>query len=108
MGGDVTVLDNNVDVLDRLGRHFGPALTTIYSTAAALEESVMSSTMSFSTASRACQKLCRVPQGVVKALTDDPHPRNGLNVCKGLMTDQAVARHLGYEYADPLEALATL
>ncbi len=41
MGADVTVLDNNVDVLDSLGRHFGPALTTIYSTAAALDEQVI-------------------------------------------------------------------
>jgi len=40
MGADVTVLDRNVDVLDRLGYHFGPALKTIYSTATAVEELV--------------------------------------------------------------------
>jgi alanine dehydrogenase len=184
MGGDVTVLDNNVDVLDRLGRHFGPALTTVYSTAAALEESVIAADMvvgavlvkgarapklvtaemvsqmqpgsvlvdvaidqggCFETShptthteptyvvdevvhycvanmpgavprtSTAALNAVTLPRalalakkGVVKALTDDPHLRNGLNVCKGLVTDRAVARDLGYQYVDPLEALATL
>ena len=37
MGADVTVLDRNVDVLRRLVRIFGPALKTVYSTRAALE-----------------------------------------------------------------------
>ena len=41
MGADVTVLDRNVDVLGRLARQFGPALKTVYSNRAALEESVV-------------------------------------------------------------------
>jgi alanine dehydrogenase len=41
MGADVTVLDKNVDVLGRLARQFGPALTTVYSTRAALESYVL-------------------------------------------------------------------
>jgi alanine dehydrogenase len=41
MGADVTVLDKNVDVLGRLARRFGPALTTVYSTRAALESYVV-------------------------------------------------------------------
>jgi alanine dehydrogenase len=45
MGADVTVLDRNVDVLDRLGQHFGPALKTIYSTTAAIEEHVIEAEM---------------------------------------------------------------
>lgn len=32
------------------------------------------------------------------ALTDDVHLRNGLNVCEGKVTYEAVARDLGYEY----------
>jgi len=40
MGADVTVLDRNVDVLDRLSGQFGAALKTVYSTGAALEELV--------------------------------------------------------------------
>lgn len=184
MGGDVTVLDNNIDVLDRLARHFGPALTTIYSTAAALEEAVIGADMVVgavlvkgarapnlvtadmaarmqpgsvlvdvaidqggcfetshptthteptfvvddvvhycvanmpgavprtSTAALNAVTLPRVlalaQKGVIQALTDDPHLRNGLNVCKGLVTDEAVAHELGYDYIDPLEALATL
>jgi alanine dehydrogenase len=41
MGADVTVLDKNVDVLGQLARHLGPALKTVYSTRAALEEQVL-------------------------------------------------------------------
>ena len=184
MGGDVTVLDNNVDVLDRLGRHFGPALTTIYSTAAALDEGVIAADLvigavlvkgarapklvtaemvprmrpgsvlvdvaidqggCFETShatthteptyvvdetvhycvanmpgavpktSTAALNTVTLPRalalaskGVRQALEDDPHLRNGLNVCGGLVTDKAVASELGYEYVDPMEALAGL
>jgi alanine dehydrogenase len=184
MGGDVTVLDNNVDVLDRLGRHFGPALTTIYSTATALEATVVEADMvigavlvkgavapklvtagmvsnmnagsvlvdvaidqggCFETSrptthtaptyvidnvvhycvanmpgavprtSTAALNAVTLPRalalankGVEQALIDDPHLRNGLNVCGGLVTDEAVAHDLGYEYVDPLQALAAL
>ncbi len=41
LAADVTVLDRNVEVLDRLARRFGPALKTVYSTAAALEHHVL-------------------------------------------------------------------
>ena len=41
MGADATVLDRNVDVLGSLARHFSPALKTVYSTRAALEEYVL-------------------------------------------------------------------
>jgi alanine dehydrogenase len=184
MGGDVTVLDNSVDVLDRLGRHFGPALTTIYSTAATLEEHVIGADVvigavlvkgalapklvttemvdqmqpgsvlvdvaidqggCFETSrptthteptyvvndvvhycvanmpgavprtSTAALNAVTLPRalaiaskGVRQALTDDPHLRNGLNVCRGMVTDEAVAHDLGYDYVDPLEALAAL
>ncbi|MCB1382466.1 MAG: alanine dehydrogenase [Notoacmeibacter sp.] len=40
----------------------------------------------------------------LKALTEDPHLRNGLNVHKGRITNAAVADALGYELARP-EAL---
>jgi alanine dehydrogenase len=184
MGADVTVLDNNVDVLDRLGRHFGPALTTIYSTSTAVEEQVISADLVIGavlvkgarapklvtadmvsqmqpgsvlvdvaidqggcfetshptthteptfivdetvhycvanmpgavpkTATAALntvtlpRALALATKGVRQALIDDPHLRNGLNVCAGMVTDRAVARELGYEYVDPLEALAAL
>ena len=45
-------------------------------------------------------------KGWQKALADDPHLRNGLNVCKGKVTYAAVARDLGYEYT-PAESLLT-
>ncbi len=184
MGGDVTVLDNNIDVLDRLGRHFGPALTTIYSTAAALDEAVVGADMvigavlvkgalapklvtadmvsrmqpgsvlvdvaidqggCFETSratthteptymvddvvhycvanmpgavprtSTAALNAVTLPRaialatkGVRQALADDPHLRNGLNVCGGMVTDAAVANDLGYDYVDPMEALAVI
>jgi alanine dehydrogenase len=42
MSADVTVLDRNVEVLGRLARRFGPALTTVYSTTTSLEDHVLS------------------------------------------------------------------
>ena len=41
LGGDVVVLDNSVPVLNRLARHFGNALETVYSTRSAVEEFVL-------------------------------------------------------------------
>ena len=41
MGADVTVLDRALPVLDDLSARFGPAITTRYSTTAALEELVL-------------------------------------------------------------------
>ena len=41
MGADVTVLDQNVDVLGHLAERFGPALKTVYSTRTSLEEHVL-------------------------------------------------------------------
>src|SRR6187401_2137474 len=41
MGADVTVLDRNVDAVRALARQFGPALKTIYSTQAALQEHLL-------------------------------------------------------------------
>ena len=37
-------------------------------------------------------------KGWRKALRDDPHLRNGLNVCEGNITYAAVAKDLGYDY----------
>ena len=42
----------------------------------------------------------------LKALVDDQNLRNGLNVHKGRITNQAVAEALGYEMAEPKSALA--
>jgi alanine dehydrogenase len=39
-------------------------------------------------------------------MIDDVHLLNGLNVCRGNVTEEHVARALGYEYVEPLEALA--
>lgn len=44
-------------------------------------------------------------KGVKQALRDDVHLMHGLNVCKGVVTYQAVARNLGYAYVPPLDAL---
>jgi alanine dehydrogenase len=41
MGADVVVLDRSLPVLDGLQARFGPAITTVYSTAAALEDHVL-------------------------------------------------------------------
>src|SRR5687768_14218425 len=42
----------------------------------------------------------------LKAVLDDPHLRNGLNVYKGRITNRAVAEALGYEMAEPKAVLA--
>jgi alanine dehydrogenase len=42
----------------------------------------------------------------LKALVDDPHLRNGLNVHKGRITNRAVAEALGYEVVEPKAVLA--
>jgi alanine dehydrogenase len=49
--------------------------------------------------------LALADKGVTQALHDDPHLRNGLNVCRGMVTCEAVARDLGYGYVPPLDAL---
>jgi alanine dehydrogenase len=43
-------------------------------------------------------------KGWRRALSDDAHLRNGLNVCQGKVTYQAVAKDLGYDYV-PAESL---
>lgn len=48
-----------------------------------------------------------VTQGVKQALLSDGHLLNGLNVHKGMITYEAVARDLGYDYVEASEALAS-
>jgi alanine dehydrogenase len=43
-------------------------------------------------------------KGWCQALRDDPHLKNGLNVCQGKITYQAVAEDLGYDYV-PADSL---
>jgi len=45
-------------------------------------------------------------KGVKQALADNRHLLAGLNVCKGKVTYEAVAKDLGYTYVEPLKALA--
>ena len=182
LGSNVTVLDNNVDVLAKLARRFSVALETVYSTRTSLEKYVLNADLvvgavlvkgdrapqlvsadmvsrmrtgsvlvdvaidqggCFETShatthteptyvvdgtvhycvanmpgavpktSTAALNAVTLPRalalankGVRQALADDPHLRNGLNVCRGNVTDKAVAHDLGYEYVDPTEALA--
>jgi alanine dehydrogenase len=49
--------------------------------------------------------LALADKGVAKALADDPHLRNGLNVHAGHITHQAVAAALGEAFVDPVSAL---
>jgi alanine dehydrogenase len=44
-------------------------------------------------------------RGVVRALVVNEHLRNGLNVCRGAVTQREVARARGYPYTEPLQAL---
>jgi len=47
-----------------------------------------------------------VTKGTKQALLSDQHFLNGLNVHKGMITFEAVARDLGYEYVSAADALA--
>ena len=51
--------------------------------------------------------LALADRGPRKALLDNPNFLQGLNVCRGMVTYQAVANDLGYEFVDPARALAT-
>ena len=51
--------------------------------------------------------LALADKGYRQALADDPHLRNGLNVCAGAVTCKAVSDALGPVYRDPAEAIGT-
>ncbi len=44
-------------------------------------------------------------KGYKKALAEDEHLLNGLNVYRGKVTEQSVAQNLGFDFVDPKEAL---
>ena len=48
-----------------------------------------------------------VTKGIKLALLSDGHLLNGLNVHRGMITHEAVARDLGYEYITATDALAS-
>jgi alanine dehydrogenase len=49
--------------------------------------------------------LALADNGYKKALLDNSNFREGLNVCKGMVTHKAVADDLGCDYVDPVAAL---
>ena len=49
--------------------------------------------------------LALADKGPKQAMLDDPHLLNGLNVHRGKITHEDVARDLGYDYVPPREAL---
>ena len=51
--------------------------------------------------------LSLVTKGIKLALLSDGHLQNGLNVHKGMITYEAVARDLGYDYITATDALAS-
>jgi alanine dehydrogenase len=184
MGADVTVVDRSVPVLDRLAARFGPAVTTVYSTAASIEELVHGADLvigavlvkgarapklvtaemvkqmrsgsvlvdvaidqggSMETShptthreptyivdevvhyavanmpgavprtSTAALNNATLPfvlalagKGVKQALSDDRHLLDGLNVCRGAVTQRAVASALDLPFIDPATVIASL
>src|SRR5207248_1915166 len=68
----VTVIDRSLPRLYELDLQFGSQLHTLFSTVLAIAD-----------------------RGWRRALSDDPHLRNGLNACRGLLTHPAVAHDLG-------------
>ena len=182
LGADVTVLDRNVAVLDRLSRRFGTQLETVYSTRSSIDELVLdadlvigavlvkgSRTPHLVTAAMVRQMrtgsvlvdvaidqggcfetshpttheeptfvvdgvvhycvanmpgavprtstyalnnvtlpftLALAEKGIERALMDDPNFLSGLNVHRGLVTEEHVAESLGYDHVAPEAALA--
>ena len=182
LGAEVVVLDRNVDTLGHLARRFGPALTTVYSTRAAITQHVLQADMvvgavlvvgaaapklvtadhvrqmktgsvlvdvaidqggCFETSKATTHEaptyiiddvvhycvanmpgavprtstyalnnvtlpygLSLADRGYKAALLADPNFLKGLNVHRGQVTYEAVAKNLGYSYVDPAEALA--
>ncbi|MEM7210256.1 MAG: alanine dehydrogenase [Pseudomonadota bacterium] len=182
MGADVWVLDRSNDSLERLWRHFGRSINTVYSTRDAIERHVIeadvviggvlipgaaapklvtaehvsamkpgavmvdvaidqggcfetshatthsdptyvvddvvhycvanmpggvprTSTFALNNATLAgC--LALADKGYKRALADDVHLRNGLNVHCGDITYKEVADDLGYDYVEPMAAMA--
>ena len=49
--------------------------------------------------------LALADKGWKQAMRDNPHLRDGLNVHDGMVTHEAVARDLGYDYVDPKKLL---
>jgi alanine dehydrogenase len=49
--------------------------------------------------------LALAEKGWKQALKDNPHLCNGLNVCQGQVTYEAVARDLGYSFVEPASLL---
>lgn len=181
LGSQVTVLDRNLEVLDRLSRRFGAELETVYSTTAALEAAVLAADLvvgavlvkgakapklvtaelvsrmkpgsvlvdvaidqggCFETSRPTTHAeptyvvddvvhycvanmpgavpktstyalnnatlpftLALADKGAHQALLDDVHLRGGLNVHRGMLTEQHVAEAQDLDYVEPLEAL---
>lgn len=184
LGADVTVLDRNHGVLDRLSARFGPAIKAIYSTRAALESLVRDADVvvgavlvkgaraprlvtadmvagmkagsvlvdvaidqggAFETSKATTHSeptyivdevvhycVANMPggvprtstyalnnstlpfvldlanKGVARALAEDPHLLNGLNVADGKLTEPSVAEALNLEFHDPVVVAASL
>ncbi len=180
LGADVTVLDRNLDVLNGLDARFDASIRTLYSTADALEDSVLDADLvvgavlvkgaraprlvtadmvremrtgsvmvdvaidqggAFETSHATTHEdptyivdgvvhycvanmpggvprtstyalnnatlpfVIRVANGPHRALIEDAHIRNGLNVMNGQVTEAAVASALDLDFVEPLEAL---
>ena len=182
LGADVAVLDKSVDVLGHLAHRFGPALKTVYSTRAAVEQYVLQADLvigavlvigaaapklvtaehvkrmkpgsvlvdvaidqggCFATSRPTTHAdpiyvidevvhycvanmpgavprtstyalnnvtlpygLALADKGYKRALLDNPNFLKGLNIYKGRVTYDAVARDLGYDHVEPAKALA--
>jgi alanine dehydrogenase len=52
--------------------------------------------------------LALADKGVKQALADDPNLLNGLNVSRGVVTEEAVARSLDLDHVDPHVALGAI
>jgi len=118
LGADVTILDRSLPRLRELDKLYSPALHTIYSTPASVEEAVHEADLVIGAVlipgKTATQGLTNatLPYGLQvanlgwkKALVRNPHLMHGMNVCLGKVTNEGVAMDLGYTYCPAEKAL---
>ena len=119
----VTVIDRSLPRLYELDMQFGSQLHTLFSTVENIEREVVSADLligavlvpgAVARTSAVALNNATLPfvlaiadRGWRRALSDDPHLRNGLNTCRGQLTHPAVAHDLGLTLTAPERALAS-
>jgi alanine dehydrogenase len=127
MGATVTVVDRNLEALRRISNQLGTRIRTVWCAATSRPTTHSAPTYTVDEVVHYCVTnmpgavartstfalnnvtlpfvLALADKGVRRALGEDPHLRNGLNVYEGKLTHRAVAQALGLSFTRPEAAL---